>query len=190
MELILQSLDPNKATGYDQIHARVLRDGALVLAARIARLINTIIDNACVPAQWKLAEICPIFKRDDEFDKSKYRPVSILVLLDKVSERCVQKQLVHYLNPHLSKFLSAYRKGYSCETVLLHLIEDWKGTLDKNFVVGTVIMDLSKAFGLIPHDLLLAKLSACGITTHSLNLFTEELFNKSQATGSRRGRYK
>ena len=51
-------------------------------------------------------------------------------------------------------------------------------------------MDLSKAFGLIPHDLLLAELSACGITTHSLNLLTEELFNKSQATGSRRGRYK
>ena len=174
MELILKSLDLNKATGYDQIPARVLRDGALVLAPRIARLINTII------AQWKLAEICPIFKRGDEFDKSKYRPVSILVLLDKVFERCVQKQLVHYFNPHLSKFLSAYRKGYSGEFVLLHLIEDWKGTLDKNFVVGTVIMDLSKAFGLIPHDLLLAKLSACGITTHSLNLLKSYLTNRRQ----------
>ena len=85
-ELILKSLDPNKATGHDQIPARVLRDGASVLAAPIARLINTVIDNACVPAEWKVAEICPIFKRDDEFDKSKYRPVFILVLLDKVFE--------------------------------------------------------------------------------------------------------
>ena len=179
-ELILQSLDPNKATGHDQISARVLRDGASVLATPIARLMNTVIDNACVPAEWKLAEICPIFKRDDEFDKSKYRPVSILVLLDKVFERCVQKQLVHYFNPHLSKFLSAYRKGCSCESVLLHLIEDWKGALDKNSVVGTVIMDLSKAFDLIPHDLLLAKLSAYGITTHSLNLLKSYLTNRRQ----------
>ena len=77
-------------------------------------------------------------------------------MLDKVFERCVQKQLVHYFNPYLSKFLSAYRKGYSCESVLLHLIDDWKGALDKNSVVGTVIMDLSKAFDLIAHDLLLA----------------------------------
>ena len=49
-EFIFQSLDPNKATGHDQIPARALWDGALGLAAPIAQLINTIIDNACVPA--------------------------------------------------------------------------------------------------------------------------------------------
>ena len=118
----------------------------------------------------KSAEICPIFKGDDEFDKSKYRLPSNLVLLNKIFERCVQKQLVHYFNRYFSKFLSAYTKGYSCESVLLHLLEEWKGALDKNSVVGTVIMDLSKAFDLIPHDLLLAKLSAYGISTHRLNL--------------------
>ena len=122
--------------------------------------LTLFIDNACVPAEWKLAEICPIFKRENEFEKSKYRPVSILVLLEKVFERGVQKQLVHYFNPFLSKFLSAYRKGYSFESVSLYLIEDGKGALDKNSVVGTVIMDSSKAFDLIPHDLFLAKLSA------------------------------
>ena len=169
IELII-SLYPNKAIGHDQIPARVLRDGASVLAAPIARLTNTVIDNACVPAEWKLAEICPIFKRENEFEKSKYRPVSILVLLEKVFERGVQKQLVHYFNPFLSKFLSEYRTGYSFESVSLYLIEDGKGALDKNSVVGTVIMDVSKAFDLIPHDLLLVKLFAYGISTHNLNL--------------------
>ena len=179
-ELILQSLDPNKAAGHNQIPAHVLQDGASVLAAPIVRHVNAVIDNACVPAERKLAEICPIFKRDDEFDKSKYRPVSILVLVDKVFERCVQKQLVHYFDPHLSKFLSAYRKGYSCKPVLLHLIDDWKGALHKNSVVGTVIMDLSEAFDLIPHDLLLRKLPAYGISNHSLNLVKSYLTNHRQ----------
>jgi len=64
--------------------------------------------------------------------------------------------------------------------VLLHLIEDWKGALDKNFVVGSVIMDLSKAFDLIPHDLLLAKHSAYCISTHSLNLLKSYLTNRRQ----------
>ena len=64
--------------------------------------------------------------------------------------------------------------------MLLHLIEDWKGALDKNSVVGTVIMDSSKAFDLIPRDLLLAKLSAYNITTHSLNLLKSYLTNRRQ----------
>ena len=64
--------------------------------------------------------------------------------------------------------------------MLLHLIEDWKGALDKNSVVGTVIMDSSKAFDLIPCDLLLAKLSAYNITTHSLNLLKSYLTNRRQ----------
>ena len=63
---------------------------------------------------------------------------------------------------------------------LLHLIEDWKGVLDKNSVVGTVTMDLSKAFDLIPHDLLLVKLFAYGISTHSLNLLKSYLTNRGQ----------
>ena len=61
----------------------------------------------------------------------------------------------------------------------LHLIEDWKRALDKNSVVGTVL-DLSKAFALIPHDLLLAKLSAYGIPTHSSNLPKSYLTNRRQ----------
>ena len=69
-ELILKSLDPNKATGHEQIPARVLQDGASVLAGPVARLINTVTDNACVPAEWKLAESCPIFKRDSRLDST------------------------------------------------------------------------------------------------------------------------
>lgn len=60
-ELILQFLDPNNATG----HALILRDGASVLAAPIARLVKIVIDSACVLAEWKLAaEICPISSRE------------------------------------------------------------------------------------------------------------------------------
>ena len=47
------------------------------------------------------------------------------------------KQLVHCFDPHLSKFLSACRKSYSCESALMHLIENWKGALDKNSMVGS-----------------------------------------------------
>ena len=57
----------------------------------------------------------------------------------------------------LSDFISAYRKGYSTNHVLIRLIENWKTTLAKNLFTEAVLMDLSKAFDCIPHDLLIAK---------------------------------
>ena len=60
--------------------------------------------------------------------------------------------------------MAAYRKKYSTNHVLIRLIENWKKALDEKFLVGTVLMDLSKAFDCIPHDLLIAKLRAYGFS--------------------------
>ena len=61
----------------------------------------------------------------------------------------------NYFLPHLS----AYRTSYSTQHVLLRSIEEWKTNLNNNFVVGPILMDLSKAFDCIPPDLLVAKLA-------------------------------
>ena len=49
------------------------------------------------------------------------------------------------------------------------MVEEWKENLDNNFIVGAVLTDLSKAFDCIPHDLLIAKLSAYGLNSDSLS---------------------
>ena len=58
----------------------------------------------------------------------------------------------------MSELKSAYRCGYSTNHVYVRLIEYWRHTLDNNFFIGAVLMDLSKAFDCIPHDLVIAKL--------------------------------
>ena len=42
--------------------------------------------------------------------------------------------------------------------------------LDKNFIVGAVLTDLSKAFDCIPHDMIIDKLAAYGIERETLRL--------------------
>ena len=64
--------------------------------------------------------------------------------------------------------------------MLLHLIEDSKGALDKNSVVGTVIMDLSKLSFWFATTRLIMKLSAYGISNHSLHLVKSYLTNYRQ----------
>ena len=44
------------------------------------------------------------------------------------------------------------------QAFLIRMIEHWKKALDENFVACTVLMDLSKVFDCIPHDLLISKL--------------------------------
>ena len=75
----------------------------------------------------------------------------------------------------ISDFISAYRKEYSTNYVLLRLIENWKTALDTNLLTGAVLMDLSKAFDCIPHDLLIAKLHAYEFSFQTLTFLNSYL---------------
>ena len=62
----------------------------------------------------------------------------------------------------------------------MRLIEDWKASLDNKTPVGIVLMDLSKAFDCIPHDLLIAKLHAYGLSTEALKFLYSYLKRRQQ----------
>ena len=83
------------------------------------------------------------------------------------------------MNVHLSPFLSAYRKNYNTQHVLLRM-EEWREHLDNNKTVGGILMDLLKAFDCIPHDLLLAKLAAYGIDDNLILYIHSYLLNRKQ----------
>ena len=67
--------------------------------------------------------------KEDSMNKTNFRPVSILVCFSKIFEKLYCDQLLDFFNKVVSKFLSAFRKGYSCETVLIKMIEDWRKCL-------------------------------------------------------------
>ena len=66
--------------------------------------------------------------------------------------------------------MSAFRSGYSCQDTLIRITEDWKNLLDNNQYVAAILMDLSKAFDCLPHNLLLLKLENYGVSENSLKL--------------------
>ena len=99
--------------------------------------------------------------------------------MSKLFEKLIQKQLSPFFDKHLSQHLCGYRKGYSTQNALLKLIESWK---DKGGYSAAILMDLSKAFDTINHDLLIAKLHAYGIRGTSLRLLKNYLSNRFQRT--------
>ena len=66
--------------------------------------------------------------------------------------------------------LFSARESYNTRHVLIRLNEEWRKNLENNYFVGAVLMDLSKAFVFIPHDLLIAKFAAYRFDKNMLHL--------------------
>ena len=89
----------------------------------------------------------------------------------KIYERYIHGSLIPYINKCLSEFVAAYRKYYSSNHVLIRSVENWKKELYNKKYVGVILMDLSKAFNCIPHELLIAKMDAYGFSKNVLTFF-------------------
>ncbi len=149
-----------KSSGHDQISLRLLKNSASTIAESIAKIIDSSIALCQYPSCWKMGQLTPLFKKDNEFNKNYYRPVTVLSSLNNVFERILANQFEDFYNGILSDYISVYRKNYSSETSLLKLTEDWHKSLVNKEIVAVISLDLSKAFDFIPHNLLLSKLKA------------------------------
>ena len=129
-----------------------------------------------------MANVTSVFKKEDPLDKSNYRPVSILPLLSKVYERFTYNQLSEYSNNFLNEALCGFRKAHSTQHVLFKLLQSWQKSLDCGGFVRTILIDLSKAYHCIPHELLIAKLHYYGVNNTSLKLLLDYLTNHKQRT--------
>ena len=94
----------------------------------------------------------------------------------------MQVQINNYVTNHVSPDFCEYRNGYNTQQALVSLIEKWKKILDDKGFGGAVLMDLSKAFDTLNHELLIAKLHAYGFNRDSLKLINDYLSNRWQRT--------
>ena len=177
---LLAKVNVKKSTGVDKISPRLLKLSTTEIAQPLTNLINMSIKTNTFPDNLKKAEVSPLFKKDDSMNKINFRPVSILTGISKIFERVYCDQMTEFFNGILSISIAAFRKSFSCETVLVNLIEDWKTLLDKQQIVGAMLLDLSKAFDCLPHRLLLAKLKAYGFSEDACNLIYSYLLNRKQ----------
>ena len=80
----------------------------------------------------------------------------------------------------LSPLLCVFREGYGTQHALLRLIETCNKSIDSGGIAGAVLTDLSKAFGCLDHELLIAKLNAYGFSRSALLFVYSYLDNRKQ----------
>ena len=175
----IKKLDTSKSTRGD-IPIKFLKEFSDIYITPFTDIINNSINDGVFPSTMKLADVTPIFKKDDNTSKENYRPISILSALSKVFERLLSEQISNFMSGKFSPYLCGFRKGHSTQHALLRLLENWRNYLDNKELVGTILCDLSKAFDTLPHDLIIAKLDAYGFGQNSLKLIYDYLTDRKQ----------
>ena len=165
---IIKELNAKKATGPDKIPPKIVRLSANIIDSHLTNIINSDLLKDSFSEDAKTASVRPIFKKKERDKIENYRPVSILNCFSKIYEKFLLEAFKPFIDTFLSEYIAAYREHYSSNHVLIRLIENWKKALDEKFFVGAVLMDLSKAFDCIPHDLLIAKLHAYGFSEKTI----------------------
>ena len=85
-------------------------------------------------------------------------------------------EIYPYFDTLFSKFQCGFRKGFNAQHCLLAMIGKLRKTLEKGEETGAVSTDLSKTFDCIDHNLLIAKLDACGFEKQSIDFFYSYLY--------------
>ena len=152
----LLHLNAYKSTGLDGIPANFLKDGAEILKLPITWIINLSISENTVPNEMKVARVKPLFKKNSNLEVGNYRPVSILSIVSNILERAVYIQLENYLtkNNILYEYQSWFRKSFSTDTCLIHLLDHIKINNSQGLYTGMILLDLQKAFDTVDHEVL------------------------------------
>ena len=176
----ISKLNVKKAVGQDGLSALLIKLSGPGICSSLSNIFNRCILDSKFPKSMKLADISPIFKNKDNLIKENYRPINVLTIISKLFERILCDQILVYFEKIFSSYVSAYRKDYNCQHVLIQITEHWRKALDNDEYVGTLSMDLSKAFDCMPHGLLIAKLHAYGVSIDACQLVISYLKNRQQ----------
>jgi hypothetical protein len=179
---IIQNLKNSKSTGTDFINTWTLKLVSKEILPTITHIVNLSISQRKFPSQWKLAKVVPLLKKGDPLVPKNYRPVALLPIFSKILERAVFQQLVEYLdlNNLLKPDHHGSRQGHSTATALIQMYDQWLDQVDDGMMVGVMMIDLSAAFDMVDHELLLKKLELFGLTEGALAWFRSYLSDRSQ----------
>ena len=177
----ITNMPSNKSPEHDKVNMRIIKTCLLYILPVVTGLINSSLLEGCFPKVWKLAEVVPHLKEGDHEVASNDRPISLSPVVSKVSEVIAHEQFVHYLTK-LSIHQSGNKRLHSPETLGVLFTSQLYKAIDELKVTAALLLDLSKAFDSIQHEVLLKKFHNLGGADDALKWFASYLTGRKQCT--------
>ena len=159
---VITNLDSSKVSGTDCIPVVVLKNCEPELSYVLAELFNMCLKESCFPDCWKVSSVAPVFKDVRERSTSKsYRPVSLLSMVSKVSEKRLNSKIVDHLEKCLfPDFQYGFRSSRSTADLLTFVSDRIARAFKRSGATRAVALDISKAFDRGWYAVLLHKLKS------------------------------
>lgn len=144
---VVESLNSSAASGLDRISVKFIQKCRGYLIGKITELVNEAIHTCVFDDTLKIAKIIPVYKTGSKYDKTNYRPISVLPTLSKIVEKVLTQQLSNYIFQnnlvHTNQF--GFVPKSSTESATLELINFVVKGLDDGQFVACIFIDLKKS---------------------------------------------
>ena len=176
-------LKNSKSTGTDNMDTWIIKLVAKDILPAITPIVNLSIVQGEFPSIWKLAKVVPLLKKGDHLTPKNYRPVALLPIFSKILEKAIFLQLVEYLdaNALLHPNHHGSRHHHNTATALIQMYDQWLEEVEEDMMVGVMMIDLSAAFDMVDHGLLMRKLELFGLDENAVKWVSSYLSQRYQS---------
>ena len=179
---LIDKVKSTKSCGSDNIDSYVIKLAKYELVPVITHIINLSISQQSFPALWKCAKVVPLHKKEEVINPKNYRPVSLLPVTSKLLERAIFSQLIEYLekNGIIHPSHHGFRTKHNTSTALLQMYDVWIEALERNEISAVIMLDMSAAFDVVDHSILIKKLKLYGLQDDALAWLESYLSHRQQ----------
>ena len=182
VEKQLRKLDMSKAPGPDSVPSWVLKKFSELLAGPVAAIYNSSLREGHVPRIWCATYVSPLpKKKPPEHIETDLRPISLTAVLCKQMEEFVVKWVWDIVQDRVDPNQYGSIKKSSTTHALIDLLHQCYTSTDASKQYARILLlDFSKAFGLINHNILLKKLASFGFLNILMKWIASFLTERTQ----------